>query len=657
MKVVFYVSSEGNDEWSGLLNQPSKEGIDGPFKTFSMALNRARRYRRLGEGTEAEIHLLGGSYRVVDPIRLTEEDSNLVIKGIGEKQSIFHGVTQIKNWSEMVLKGRRAWKAPLPLEFQKESSLQDLFVNGERRVRSTSLKEGWHQFLTVSDLDLSEPVNASTLFQGSKVVGMPPEIDLSQEKNLTDIEILVSHYWVQERLPIQSYDPVRREATVECYSLIQLRNDNKHEFARFRLENLWSAFENPGEWYADRSENVIYYFPFESEKINEALIEIPKASVLFRIFGSPEKLVQNIIFENLHFYGTNLPENLNFYQWYNPDPLLESNRFREASRMFFEVNTISRHREYGASPQAAFELPGMIDAAFAQKIEIKNCQFSNSGGYAIVSGEGCRSFIIQGNQFKDLGGGAVLCDGGKSDQTLNGFHRISDNIMTRTGVRRPAAVAILLMLSRGNKVFRNKIEKTSYSAISSGWSWGVDATVTRDNCIEENQIKEVGAFGGLNDMAGIYCVGIQPGTRIVRNHIQEVNTVTYGGGGIYLDEGGSQIHVEGNEIHGKCDYGILLHKSRQNYFFDNQIHVQCRLAGIVLAGGMNEERAVTYPDFKQYFVRNHFIIPGSVPCILDESHRFEENAVYLQGNEFLDTEGLAHPLTTLSQPAPHLKKK
>jgi len=82
-----------------------------------------------------------------------------------------------------------------------------------------------------------------------------------------------------------------------------------------------------------------------------------------------------------------------------------------------------------------------------------------------------------------------------------------------------------------NTVAINEIHDLYYPHLC-GWTWGYGKALARDNLIVN--ITSTTSQRRLSDMAGIYTLGIQPGT-VIRNHLfHDISANRYGGWGIYL---------------------------------------------------------------------------------------------------------------------------
>ena len=149
--------------------------------------------------------------------------------------------------------------------------------------------------------------------------------------------------------------------------------------------------------------------------------------------------------------------------------------------------------------------------------------------------------------------GAALIEAPRAE--WNGRHVISDNSVHHLGELYPSAAGILSLHSFGNTIAHNELHDIKHNGISVGWQWHFIDSVSRDNIIEQNYVHDLcGSI--IDDVAGIYIVGIQPGT-VVRNNLVRDIAGRPGGWfhGIYLDRGASHILIENNlvyRVQGDC---------------------------------------------------------------------------------------------------------
>ena len=305
------------------------------------------------------------------------------------------------------------------------------------------------------------------------------------------------------------------------------------------MDNVFEALSRPGEWYLDRTTGRLYYIPMAGENPEKTEIYAPKAEQLIRLEGKPDEsqYVEFLRFEGLTFRHTD---------WnYPPD----------------------------IAKQAAHNVPGAIRMEGARYCTVEGCRIEHVGGYGIELADGCMSNRIVGNEVFDVGaGGAKLngsdVEGPRSRRT--GGNNITDNHINSGARVFHSAVGILSMHSFGNDISHNHIHEFYYTGISCGWAWGYRDNVSKNNRIEKNHIHHIGhGRFALNDIGGIYILGVQPGTVVRGNVIHDVDKHQYGGWGIYPDEGSSHLLIENNICYNTCTEGFFQHYGRENIVRNN----------------------------------------------------------------------------------------
>jgi hypothetical protein len=223
------------------------------------------------------------------------------------------------------------------------------------------------------------------------------------------------------------------------------------------------------------------------------------------------------------------------------------------------------------SAQAASTAPAVIRLMGARRCAIEGCTVRHTGSYAVELAAGCLDNVVAGNHLHDLGAGGVKMSGAPSLSSpafLTGRNRIVDNHIHAAGRVFHSGVGILSQHAYNNDLSRNRIHDLFYTGISCGWVWGYGENVSHNNRIEGNHIHHLG-HGWLSDMGGIYTLGRQPGTVLRGNWIHDVERASYGGWGIYLDEGSSEILVENNLCHDLSSQAFHQHYGRENVVRNN----------------------------------------------------------------------------------------
>ncbi|NCO33074.1 MAG: hypothetical protein AUJ92_11710 [Armatimonadetes bacterium CG2_30_59_28] len=595
-----YVATTGNDQWSGKLPDPNAEGTDGPLASVAGARDRIRRLSKYAS-PEAEraaysgpitVSIRGGRYTVTEPIEFGPEDSlPVTYTAYPGETPILDGGTRIAGWKTETINGKACWVADLPEVASGRWSFRELFVNGERRKRPRLPKEGLFVMEDVPGLSL--PAGWHARQQNAFIA---EEGNFGNWDNLGDVEVVALHWWIEERLPVESYNPETRLVKLSRSSYSPLADDRQKHYARYYIENVSEALTEPGEWYLDRSEGKLHYFPFPGETPDNTEVFAPRLLQLLRIQGDPDSnnLVEFVQFRGITFQHTD---------WRQPgeDDTDESMGCGAPAERHNRGNC-------GAAAQAACDVPGVIRLESARHCSFESCTIRNVGWYGIEIADGCEGIRVDGCSLHDLGAGGVKINGSDAAGPRcrrTGNNQITDNNIQSGGRVFHSAVGVLSAHSYGNLIAHNHIHDLFYTGISCGWVWGYGDNVSCNNRIEKNHIHNIGQ-GMLSDMGGVYLLGVQPGTIVRGNLIHDVNKLNYGGWCLYTDEGSSHIILENNVCHSSNGEIFHQHYGRENVVRNN-----------ILVFG--EEALIAYsrvePHLGLTFERN-ILVSDSAPMFL-----------------------------------------
>jgi len=501
-----YVATDGNDAWSGFYPVVNTARNDGPLATIEAARDKIRRIKASGDFSgRINVWIRGGRYQISKPIVFTSEDSGPITytNFPGEKPILDCG-KKITGWRKITINGIDAWATEIPEVKQGRWYFRDFFVNDKRKRRTVLPEKGFFKIKDVSE-------KATGLFDGSYSF-FCNKGDIKKWKNLDDIEIVIFHKWIEERMPISQFNEKTGLVVSSRKTVMALAKDT-----RYRVENVFEELKNPGEWYLDRQQGILYYVPEKDETIESSEFYAPVITQAIRLEGNPEK---NQIVDNLTFKGITIDHT----DWVQPEDQMAS------------------------CAQAAHRIPGIVFMKGCRNCKIQECEIKHCGWYGIEISDGCTNINVDNNHIWDLGAGGIKINGGDVNSPSynhTGLITISNNHIHDCGNVFYSAVGILSMHASNNKFLKNHIHDLYYSGISCGWVWGYSENVSKNNIIEDNFIHDVGK-SLLSDMGGIYTLGVQPGTVIRGNVIFRISKSEYGAWCIYLDEGSSHIIVENN---------------------------------------------------------------------------------------------------------------
>jgi Right handed beta helix region len=450
------------------------------------------------------VELLGGQYLISSPLQFAPQDSGFnghtvrYVAAAGSQPILFGGLSII-NWT-LHDPAKNIYQASVPAGFD----TRQFYVNGVRAQRAR---------LTLQAAAPGVPVlgdGAIWAAQGYQV-NIP---GMTTWTNVQNIEAVMTDWWVEMRCPVSAVAQDEIALQNPCWTLATTGSSTypfvlAMEAGLNWLENAYAFLTEPGQWYLDRSANVIYYIPRVGENMETAKIvagglqQLVTGSGTLDSTGEPE-FVENISFEGLTFaYAT----------WLLPNTSIGfSEIFSGVSR---DVTSPYGHR-----------IPGAVTFSRARNISFIGNNFLHLGGSGINFDTGSQAAVIQGNVFTDISGGAITM--GDPDDNLqtdvsqqNLGHLVSNNYITNTGAEYQGSSAILIFFTANTSIEHNEIANAPYTGLVLGWGWGWPSYMA-NNQVNNNYIHDV--MQDLYDGAGIYTDGSGSDTVLQGNYLESIGT-------------------------------------------------------------------------------------------------------------------------------------
>ncbi len=531
----YYVSPNGRDSNAG-----TKES---PFLTIERAKKELERVKE-----DCTIWLADGFYELNKPLVFKPEDfgdSRKVIdfKAEPEAQPVISGGKWIKNWEK---NAEGIWEAAIHLN----KAPRELFVGGERAIRARFPNSG---FLRVKKV--GEDRRTHFFYENNEFP--VPEIT-------RDVELILLHDWSISRIAVKEIDEKNRKLTAVDSIGAKTPNffnlDNWEKNPRYFLENDLVFLDADFEWYYHLEKGKILLKLPEDQTPQNLQVVIPVAEGLVQINGEQGKPVANIHFEGITF---------RYCAWQIPE--------------MGYCGVQACHFDSRPAKQGWTEVPAAVKAEWAENITFKNCAFENLGTTGLWLSTACKNCYVGNSNFKDISGNGIMIGEGR-DRLVNGKawwqetpeqvamgNTIENCVVTECGVQFYGAVGIWCGLTAQTTIRNNEISNLPYSGISIGWMWSPEPTPCRGNVIDGNHIHHI--LNMLSDGGGIYMLGLQPGSKLINNHIHDVkiNAGRAESNGMFLDEGTTDVLVANNLIYNIAKSPLRFHKATTNLVKENHL--------------------------------------------------------------------------------------
>ncbi|MFW6279878.1 MAG: right-handed parallel beta-helix repeat-containing protein [Planctomycetota bacterium] len=450
----YYVSTEGDDGWSGTVEQPTED--DGPLATLHAARDAVRKLKESGEYPEdgVEVIIAGGTYRLERPIRMDGRDSG------EEGRPVIYRAAAGEN---VVLAGDR------PLDgfrrVEEEEILTRMAPGARENVLRVSLPEnGVEDPGSLEGGYKQNNENVLQLYWDGELMSMARWPDDGFARIGEKVDDAAWHYeadapedWVDEpevwlhgffyfdwfdtRLKVEDIDP---EEKIIDVGNVHPRGVKEGQW--YRAFNLLPELSRPGEWCVDHDAGEVYFWP-PATPVDDGRPAVSHRRRLVEMDGTA-----HVILRDLTLRGT-----------------------RGTALVMEDVNDV----------------------------RVEACTLKNMGGWAVKMTDSQESTVI-GCDVHDSGAGGILLNGGDRKTLTPGNLVAENNHIRHIGRWSPVYNSGIHLTGVGNVARHNLVHHVPHFAINlKGNDHVIELNEMHNVCSETHDAGAVHPGGGWTQRGNV----------------------------------------------------------------------------------------------------------------------------------------------------------
>lgn len=536
---TLYVSPNGSDD---------NDGSQGsPFASVNRAAEEVGKIN--GDMTgNIVVEIAPGDYQLTEKIMITPENSgkngySVIFRGADENnRSVLNGGVKVTGWEKY---DDQIYRAPL----DDVDDVRNLYINTYPATRAKS-KYQYKMTRTVSTPG-REGAEDGIAFSA---INFPTEIS-----NIEDVEMVSQWDWIMTRLSVQSVEDDKTQGE-RIFYIDWPKKANWSKIGTnqklFYFENAMEFLDEPGEFYYNKKEKMIYYYPYGNEDLSKDEAWVAKQEQFVQVTGvSEDNLACNVKFENLRFING------------------ACNAASEYGSVGGQSDNLAR-KNSGDTPQTGelrsdgkFVLnTGHLRFDYTKGTEITNCEIINMGGAGVVFHTNNYDARIEGNIIRDTSATGIRIGNANHsilhipnypEQSPNSNITVSNNVITRVAGEFMNNCGISVYYDNNIRMIHNIISETPYTGLSMGYGWEEDwGEDTGYFEIANNYLYKT--MGTMYDGGAFYSLGRCRNSTFHDNYI-DVSGQT----GYYNDAGSNQFTTYDNVIT-NCSTSVFVQSTSYN---------------------------------------------------------------------------------------------